>query len=888
MAKRNLEMELRRAIACLQQGDIEQARAIYRQLADRFPRDNRPRQALAEIDRVIAPPVIAPDPPRAQADALIGLFNQGRFAEVMMHAEALVQHHPGSFFLWNILGIASARCRRIDRAVAAFGKACTLNPALPDAHANYGHALKEHGDFEAAIVSYRRALALKPDLGAIHCELGNGLAALGRLDEAASALRSAITLMPEFADAHSNLGNVLMALGRLDEAAQCYGRALALKPDFAGVHYNLGGLYVAQGRPDAAIGAYKHALALKPDFVEAHCNLGNVLKEQGRLNEAAAEYEGALQYHPGFVDAVYNLGSVRSDQGRIDDAVACYERVLALSPDHVDAHYNLSIARKAQGRADEALAACARALALKPDFAEAYNNLGNLHYLQGNLEEAFVACVRALTLKPGFADAHNNLGVVLVALGRLDEAVASFRRAIAIQPDLAAARAQMLHQQYHMCDWQGFAQLAADCAALGSQPQGVPPFCLLSLADDAALQLRLARIWADETCKHKAPAIAARPTARPQRLRIGYFSADFHDHATLFLMAGLLRAHDRARFEVCAYSYGRDPAGDLGERARRDVDRFIDIAGQPSRAVADLVHGHGLDIAIDLKGYTAHGRLDLFQYRLAPVQISYLGYPGPLGADFIDYIVADPVVIPDAARAFYNESVIRLPHSYQPNDNTRAIAATQTGRADFGLPEHGVVLCCFNNSYKITPREFDIWMRLLGRVEGSVLWLLKANRWCEDNLRREAAARGIAPERLVFAERVGQAEHLARHKHADLFVDTFNCNAHTTSSDALWAGLPVVTRAGQQFAARVSASLLTAVGLPDLITHSDADYEALIFALATDPARLAAIRARLSANRLTQPLFDTVQYTRHFEAGLERAYERFFAGLAPHDIQVAP
>ena len=290
-------------------------------------------------------------------------------------------------------------------------------------------------------------------------------------------------------------------------------------------------------------------------------------------------------------------------------------------------------------------------------------------------------------------------------------------------------------------------------------------------------------------------------------------------------------------------------------------------------AIADLARGHELDIAIDLKGYTRQSRPGLFALRLAPVQIAYLGYPGTMGADFIDYLIADPVVIPDGEKRFYTEKLLFLPNSYQPNDNRREIAQAGSSRADFGLPGDGFVFCCFNQNYKITPREFDIWMRLLGRVDGSVLWLLRSNEWAEANLRREARARGIDPDRLVFAGKLPHGEHLARHAHADLFLDTFNVNAHTTASDALWAGLPIVTRAGRQFAARVAASLLAAVGLPELIAGTDEAYEALALDLATDPDRLAAIRAKLAANRLSQPLFDTVGYTRDFEAALETVLE---------------
>ncbi len=404
--------------------------------------------------------------------------------------------------------------------------------------------------------------------------------------------------------------------------------------------------------------------------------------------------------------------------------------------------------------------------------------------------------------------------------------------------------------------------------------------------------------WAAERFRHIAPQPLPRPTAAdaaadaahrdaaPRRLRIGYFSADFFSHATMFLMAGLFRAHDRGRFAIHAYSYGppRDDA------VRRDlagrVDSFTDIGAMGDSDVHALARRHGLDIAVDLKGFTQHNRSGLFAARLAPVQISYLGYPGTMGADCFDYILADSVVIPPEQRAHYSESVIRLPHSYQANDDRREIAANCPSRAELGLPEGAFVFCCFNNTYKIAPDAFAIWMRLLRQVDGSVLWLFRANRWAEANLRREAAAHGVDPARLVFAERLPQSEHLARHARADLFLDTFNYNAHTTASDALWAGLPLVTRAGRGFAARVGASLLHAVGLPELVTADDAGYEALALALARDPARLAAIRARLAENRRSAPLFDTAGFTRAIEAAYETACARYLDGHAPADFTI--
>ena len=521
-----------------------------------------------------------------------------------------------------------------------------------------------------------------------------------------------------------------------------------------------------------------------------------------------------------------------------------------------------------------------------PRSAVLWNILGVASAQIGQTDCAVNAFRRVIELRPNNSAAYSNLGIALKGQGKLDEAIAAYSRALAIKPDYAVAEAAMLHQRYHICDWHGYGQLCSACERLGISTDAVSPFEMLALEDNAERQMLRSQKWARKKYKQASLSLPATPTIRPGRLRIGYFSADLHDHALLHLMAGLLRDHDSTQFEVFAYSYGRSKSGNMRKKAEGEVDQFFDVADLSDPAIVNLARSHALDIAVDLMGYTRHTRSSLFQYRLAPIQMNYLGYPGTMGADFIDYIIADPTVIPNDQRAFYAEKVIYLPNSYQPNDDARRIAQTITTRADFGLPESNFVFCCFNNNYKISPDEFDIWMRLLNQVESSVLWLLKSNKWAEPNLRREAGVRGIDPSRLVFADRQPHSVHLARHKHADLFIDTFNYNAHTTASDALWAGLPVVTKIGQQFAARVAASLLTAVGLPELITTTEAEYEALILDLATNSSKLNEVRAKLETNRLTHPLFDTGGYTRHFERGLQEAYKRYFDGQAPADIWI--
>jgi predicted O-linked N-acetylglucosamine transferase (SPINDLY family) len=485
---------------------------------------------------------------------------------------------------------------------------------------------------------------------------------------------------------------------------------------------------------------------------------------------------------------------------------------------------------------------------------------------------------------PRNADARYNRGSAFGALKRQDEALADFREAARLKAGFLQAIGQVRHLQTQMCAWADMIDLPGPFEPNG-YGRGFPPFMMATMLDDPARQQACARAWIAQN-NRPVPLRPFPPPERAERLRVGYFSADFEDHATMVLMAGMLEKHDRSRFEVHAYSYGKPCDDDARRRTVAAVEHFHDLARASDAAIVDLARTHQLDLAIDLKGFTHDSRYDLFLHRLAPVQMSYLGYPGTMGAPFIDYIIADKVVLPPKAAKFYDEKVIWLPGSYQANDDRRAISERTFTRAELGLPERGFVFCCFNNSYKITPVEFDIWMRLLGKIEGSVLWLLKSTDRAEANLRREAEARGIDPERLVFAPRMPLPDHLARHAQADLFLDTFVCNAHTTASDALWAGLPVLTRPGKSFAARVAASLVHAVGLPELAVKSDAAYEAMALELATDPVRLAAIRKKLAASRLTAPLFETERTTRNIERAYELAFERYLAGEEPDHIEL--
>jgi predicted O-linked N-acetylglucosamine transferase (SPINDLY family) len=509
--------------------------------------------------------------------------------------------------------------------------------------------------------------------------------------------------------------------------------------------------------------------------------------------------------------------------------------------------------------------------------------------LQGNdnLDTAVESYKQAVAIKPDYAEAYYNLGTALNSIGDKKAAIENYRQALNIKPDYAKARAQKLHQQAQICDWDAIEEDLALIPKLGIHTQAVSPFSMLSLEDSPERHQIRSKKYANRSHFQPLPPLTYQPAKKPQPIRVGYFSADFHNHATMLLMIKVFELHNQKEFETHAYSFGPNRGDKMRQRVIKAVDIFHDVTHMSNQEIALFSQANNIDIAVDLKGFTKDNRMSIFAYRAAPIQISHLGYPGTMGADFIDYIIADKLVIPEKFESFYSERIIRLPYTYQPNDNTRVISETVVTRLEMGLPEQGFVFCCFNNSYKISSEEFNIWMRVLGKIEGSVLWLIKANKRAVKNLKKEAQSRGVASHRLIFADKAPQDQHLARHRLADLFIDTFNINAHTTASDALWAGLPLVTKLGQGFAARVAGSLLTAIGLPELIVESLEDYEALILDLANNPKRLIAIKEKLAANRLSKPLFDTELFTKHLEEGYQQAYQRHAQGKLPKNISVS-
>jgi predicted O-linked N-acetylglucosamine transferase (SPINDLY family) len=543
-------------------------------------------------------------------------------------------------------------------------------------------------------------------------------------------------------------------------------------------------------------------------------------------------------------------------------------------------------ARYRNGEFEAAAQLMGEALKLDPNSPELWSNRGTALVAAKQPEAALTSFSRALELNPGFLGAIANRAHVLFELQRYAEAIPDYQALLARDPGHPYSAGNLVFCRLQCCDW---AHLETDrrtiVARLRLGQRVVPPVLSVALLDSAADQMGAAQIVARDRFP-PAPALWRGESYRHDRIRVAYVSADFHAHATAALTAGVFEAHDRGRFETVAISFGRDDESAMRKRLERAFDRFIDMRGKSDMEIARAIRELEIDIAVDLKGYTSDARPAVFSSRPAPLQVNYLGFPGTMGAPFIDYLIADPIVVPNAQKAFYAEKIVWLPDTYQPNDRSRDVADVPVDRVRAGLPPSGVVFCCFNNSYKIQPQIFDAWMRLLKGVEESVLWLLEDNAAATRNLQREAAARGVDPARLVLAPRAPLPEHLARHTLADLFLDTLPYNAHTTASDALWMGVPIVTCKGNTFAGRVAASVLHAAGLLELATESLEDYETLALRLARDPAALANIKTKLVARRGTTPLFDVVRFTRHLEAAYVTMHERRLRGLAPEGFAV--
>ena len=692
---------------------------------------------------------------------------------------------------------------------------------------NYGLILRDLGKLQEAEISYRKAIELNPDFANAHSNLGGILCDLGSLQEAEVSLLKAIELNPDFANAHSNLGNVLKNLGKLQEAEISYRKAIELNPDLTCAHYNLGTILSELGNLYEAEISYRKAIELNPDFANAHSNLGNVLRSLGKLQEAEISYRKAIEINPDYAIAYYNLGIILIDIGKLKEAELSTRKAIEINPDYADAH----------------------------------SNLGSILSVFGKSQEAEVSLLKAIELNPDSAEYISNLGSILQDIGKFDDAINHYNKAIKLNNELSIAKSGLIESKALICDWNDQETQAIWLEKLGIEGSAVSPLSLFYDEDNPLKQLKIAKKLYKEKYYKKSKPIA---NFKNKKIHIGYFSADFRAHPMMFLMGCLFKLHDKNRFKIYLYSFVAKE-DEYTKIAKESGCIFRDIKELGDIDAVELARSDQLDIAIDRMGYVKGERMNIFSYRVAPIQIHYLAYPGTLGSDSIDYLIADNIIIPKEYEKYYSEKIIRMPSCYQCNDNKREISKEPIARKEFNLPDKGFVFTCFCSNKKITKKEFDIWMRLLIEIQGSVLWLYQSNQYSAQNLMNEAEKRNVDPDRVIFANKLPLKKHLARHNLGDLGLDTFSYNGHTTTSDALWAGLPVLTKIGESFAARVSASLLTSIGLPELITYSESEYEEKALYIARNPEEILRLKSKLNTLKEISPLFNSELFTRDLE-----------------------
>ncbi|MBS0206813.1 MAG: tetratricopeptide repeat protein [Planctomycetes bacterium] len=800
---------------------------------------------------------------------------------------------------------------RLQDAEALYREILARDKRQPDAWHLLGTIAQQIGDSAAAIDLIGHAIELDPRNASFHCNLGNAQVATGLLVAAEASYRQALQRKRDFPLAQFNLAALLKQLGRTDEALALYEQILQSQPEFVEAHYNLAVIKQEQCLWVDASAGYQRTLQLRPNHADAWNNLGLVLKEQGSLAEAAECHRRAIQFRPDYAEAFNNLGVAHRELRETHRAIECYTQALQLKPDYAVAFNNLGNALLVLGCPQDAVTFLKRAIELQPGFAEAYTNLGAALQDLKQWNDA-AECLRvSLQLKPDDAGTLQSLGDVVRDSGDTDSAIDCYRKSLELKPDCPSALGQLIHQLQHQCAWDEIPALTDRAirlvaqAAISMEPSDpirtsretshpgnspMSPFAYLTMpvATSSEQQQQCASRWAAECLRTVVRQTPPQPvvTSADSRIRVGYLSADFRAHPVAELIVELFESHDRSRFHVTGYSYGPDDGSAIRRRIASAFETFVDQRDQSLADSIQRIAADGIEILVDLTGFTQHARTQILAARPAPIQVNYLGYPGTMGADFVDYILVDDFIVPADRQPFYNERLVHLPGCYQVNDSQRVISEPTPTRAEVGLPAEGLVFCSFNSNYKITSTVFDVWMCLLRATPASVLWLLESNRQAPINLRRAAEERGIDPKRLVFAPRRPLPDHLARHRLADLFLDTFPVNAHTTASDALWAGCPVLTLSGETFVSRVAGSLLCSLDLRELITFTLDEYRTRALQLAARPEELAALRQRLSENRRTSSVFDVRQSARSIEQAYETMHAIWCSGASPRPFSV--
>lgn len=746
----------------------------------------------------------------------------------------------------------------------------------------------ENGNFAGAEGSLKRVLMIQPlHFDALHI-LGVIKGQQNKHAEAKSLFSKAIRVNPTNGYVHFNLAKSLSELSLDAESIQHHEKAIAFLPNHSDAFLNYGKSLFKLNRNIDALKYFNNAIHISPNSAEAFANQGCALHALKRYDEACESFVKALELNPEIAETWSNFGATLNTLMQDGASVNAFERAIQINPAYFEAWSNKGVTLNAMHRYQDALNAHDRSLSINPLYAAGWSNKGAVLENMSCHTDAIMAYERAIQLDPNFVEPLVNKGNALRKIRDFGSAIHCYEQALGLDPANDYLFGSLLAAKMHACQWADInSQIDIMVSEVNAGHHVVVPFDSIFLTGLPPVILRAAELWV----RDKYPVSITLPPIEKNsetKIRVGYFSADFREHPVALLTAELFELHDRDRFEIVAFSFGINTQDAMRVRLEGVFDKFIDVRNLSAIEIAQLARSMEVEIAVDLTGLTDGCRPDMYLYRVAPIQVNFLGYPGSTGISSMDYIIADSTVIPEIDKHSYSEKIVFLPDSFMPNDTSRLISEKAMKRYDFDLPEVGFVYCCFNNSYKISPSIFDGWMRILSAVDGSVLWLSALGETAQNNLRQEAVIRGVDPRRLVFAKKMAAIEeHLARHRLADLFLDTLPYNAHTTACDALWSGLPIVTCQGSSFAGRVTASLLKAIDLPELITRSQDEYDALAIQLALDPERRALIKEKLAINKLRSPLFDLPKFVRNIEKAYVMMSERYKTGLLPDDIYVS-
>nr|XP_024378195.1 probable UDP-N-acetylglucosamine--peptide N-acetylglucosaminyltransferase SEC isoform X2 [Physcomitrium patens]PNR52544.1 hypothetical protein PHYPA_008918 [Physcomitrium patens] len=836
------------------------------------------------------------------------LKEKGDIDLAILYYSAAIELKPNFCDAWSNLASAFMRKGRLQEAAECCQHALILNPRLVDAHSNLGNLLKAQGLTHHAYLCYVEAIRLQPTFAIAWSNLAGLLMEAGELQKALTYYKEAIRLKPSFVDAHLNLGNVLKAMNRHQEAIACYNRSIQLRPDYAIAYGNLASVYYEQGLLDHAIVHYKQALLFDSSFIEAYNNLGNALKDAGQVDGAISCYEKCLQLQDSHPQALTNLGNIYMECNMVSTAATFYKATLNVTTGLSAPYSNLATIYKQQGNYADAIACYNEVMRVDPMAADGLVNRGNTLKEIGRVSEAIQDYIRAVAIRPTMAEAHANLASAYKDSGHVEAAIKSYKQALFLRPDFPEVTCNLLHTLQCVCDWDDRDKKFTEVEAVIRRQikmrllPSVQPFHAIAYPIDPILALEISRKYA-EHCSLIATrygvqsftppiAIPVKNEGGSGRLRVGYVSSDFGNHPLSHLMGSIFGMHNRNHVEVFCYALSPSDGSEWRQRISAEAEHFIDVSAMASDAIAELINNNKIQILVNLNGYTKGARNEIFAMRPAPIQVSYMGFPGTTGADYIDYLVTDELVSPHEYAHIYSEKIVHLPHCYFVNDykqRNRDVLdpSISMKRSDYSLPEDKFLFACFNQLYKMDPEIFSTWCRILKRVPNSALWLLRFPAAGETRLKAFAIAQGVRPEQFIFTDVAAKNEHIRRSALADLFLDSPLCNAHTTGTDVLWAGLPMVTLPLEKMATRVAMSLCYAAGFgEEMVVSSMQEYEERAVMLATNPAILKALTANLRASRLSSPLFDTIRWVRNFERSFFKMWNLNCSGAHPRAFKV--